>query len=128
MKPAPARSGRHSETAAALWRLSPAPRIVVSATVLISTATAILAAIYALTEATAEPLGRGAGGQPVLTGALKLAARMAGIPIPPFPTVTGKDTFADADAIAAEALVVAEHQGNRPWSNFGARLRPRTST
>ena len=99
--------------AAALWRLSPAPRIVVSATVLISTATAVLALIYALTGVSLQNLSVAvlAVNLFVLTGAPKLAARMAGIPIPPFPTVTGKDTFADADAIAAEALVAAEHQG-----------------
>ena len=85
----------------------------VSATVLISTATAVLALIYALTGVSLQNLSVAvlAVNLFVLTGAPKLAARMAGIPIPPFPTVTGKDTFADADAIAAEALVAAEHQG-----------------
>ena len=98
--------------AAALWRLSPAPRIVVSATVLISTATAILAPIYALTGVSLQNLSVAVLAVNLfLTGAPKLAAWMAGIPIPPFPTATGKDTFADADAIAAEALVAAEHQG-----------------
>ncbi|WP_260758422.1 hypothetical protein [Mycobacterium sp. SMC-8] len=81
--------------------------------VLISTATAILAAIYALVGVSLQNLSVAvlAVNLFVLTGAPKLATRMAGIPIPPFPTVTGKDTFADADAIAAEALVAAGHQG-----------------
>jgi type VII secretion integral membrane protein EccD len=47
----------------------------------------------------------------VLTNAQGFAGRMAGIPLPPFPTVTGKILFDDADDIAAEALAAAEHRG-----------------
>ena len=47
----------------------------------------------------------------VLTHAQSFAGRMAGIPLPPFPTVTGKVLFDDADDIAAEALAAAEHSG-----------------
>lgn len=99
--------------AALLWRLSPAPRTVVSATTLIGAALAVVALIYAATGVTLQNLSVAlvAVALFVLTGAPKLAARMAGIPIPPFPTVTGQDTFSDADAIAAQALVAAEHQG-----------------
>ncbi|MBN3458422.1 type VII secretion integral membrane protein EccD [Mycobacterium sp. DSM 3803] len=47
----------------------------------------------------------------VVTIAPGLAGRIAAIPVPPFPTVTGKLTFEDADEIANEALVAAEHHG-----------------
>jgi type VII secretion integral membrane protein EccD len=47
----------------------------------------------------------------VLTNAQGFAGRMAGIPLPPFPTITGKILFDDADDIAAEALAAAEHSG-----------------
>lgn len=47
----------------------------------------------------------------VVTISPGLAGRFAAIPVPPFPTVTGKLTFDDADEIATEALVAAEHHG-----------------
>ena len=99
--------------AALLWRLSPAPRALMATIVIVGTGLAVLAVIHALTGATLQNLSVAVMVLAlfVLTGAPKIAARMAGIPVPPFPTVTGKDTFDNADAIAKEALVAAEHQG-----------------
>ncbi|MBV8346728.1 MAG: type VII secretion integral membrane protein EccD, partial [Mycolicibacterium sp.] len=47
----------------------------------------------------------------------------AGIPVPPFPTVTGKLLFDNAEDIAAEALAAAEHEGtpSNAELNRGAR-------
>ncbi|MBU8833913.1 type VII secretion integral membrane protein EccD [Mycolicibacterium goodii] len=99
--------------AALLWRLSPAPRALMATIVIVGTGLAALAVVHALTGATLQNLSVVVMVLAlfVLTGAPKIAARMAGIPVPPFPTVTGKDTFDNADAIAKEALVAAEHQG-----------------
>lgn len=98
---------------ALLWKLTPAPRGLLAAVVIVGSVVAVLAVIYSLTGVSLQNLSVAvlAINLFVLTGAPKLAARMAGIPVPPFPTVTGKDTFEDANAIAAEALVAAEHQG-----------------
>ncbi|MFA5707806.1 type VII secretion integral membrane protein EccD [Mycolicibacterium sp.] len=99
--------------AALLWRISPAPRGAMATIVIVGTGLAVLAVIHALTGATLQNMSVAVMVLAlfVLTGAPKIAARMAGIPVPPFPTVTGKDTFDNADAIAKEALVAAEHQG-----------------
>jgi type VII secretion integral membrane protein EccD len=56
----------------------------------------------------------------VLTNAQGFAGRMAGIPLPPFPTVTGRDTFDDADDIAAQALAAAEHDGTPSVAELAA--------
>lgn len=96
-----------------LWRLTPAPRGAMAVVVIVGAGLAALAVIHALTGATVQNMSVTVMVLAlfVLTGAPKLAARMAGIPVPPFPTVTGKDTFDNADAIAQEALVAAEHHG-----------------
>ncbi len=88
--------------AALLWRLSPAPRALMATIVIVGTGLAALAVVHALTGATLQNLSVVVMVLAlfVLTGAPKIAARMAGIPVPPFPTVTGKDTFDNADAIA----------------------------
>lgn len=99
--------------AALLWRLTPAPRGLMAVIVITGSGLAALAVIHALTGATLQNMSVVVMVVAlfVLTGAPKLAARMAGIPVPPFPTVTGKDVFDNADAIAKEALIAAEHQG-----------------
>ncbi|MCH9736854.1 MAG: type VII secretion integral membrane protein EccD [Actinomycetia bacterium] len=99
--------------AAVLWKLAPVPRGLAAAVTIVGAGVAVLALIHAWLGVTLQNLSVAVlvVSLFVMTGAPKLAARMAGIPVPPFPTVTGKDTFEDADAIANEALVAAEHQG-----------------
>lgn len=99
--------------AAVLWRVAPVPRGVVATVTIVGAGVAVLALIHAWLGVTLQNLAVAVlvVSLFVLTGAPKLAARMAGIPVPPFPTVTGKDTFEDADVIAKEALMAAEHQG-----------------
>lgn len=102
-----------SVVAAVLWKLAPVPRGLVAAVTIVAAGVAAVALIHAWLGVTLQNLAVTVLVLSlfVLTGAPKLAARMAGIPVPPFPTVTGKDTFEDADAIAKEALVAAQHQG-----------------
>jgi ESX secretion system protein EccD len=96
-----------------LWRLTPVPRGLMAWITIVGSAIALLALIRLLWSVRTEYLWVGvlAGGLVVLTQAQGFAGRMAGIPLPPFPTVTGKVLFDDADDIAAEALAAAEHSG-----------------
>ena len=96
-----------------LWRLTPVPRGLMAFVTLVGSATALLALLGLLWSVRTEYLWVGvlAGALVVLTYAQRFAGRMAGIPLPPFPTVTGKVLFDDADDIAAEALEAAEHSG-----------------
>jgi type VII secretion integral membrane protein EccD len=96
-----------------LWRLTPVPRGLMAWITLVGSATALLALIRLLWSVRTEYLGVGAlaVALAVLTHSQGFAGRMAGIPLPPFPTVTGKVLFDDADDIAAEALAAAEHSG-----------------
>jgi type VII secretion integral membrane protein EccD len=96
-----------------LWRLTPVPRGLISWVTLVGSATALLALLRLLWSVRTEYLWVGvlAVALAVLTHAQGFAGRMAGIPLPPFPTVTGKVLFDDADDIAAEALAAAEHSG-----------------
>jgi ESX secretion system protein EccD len=96
-----------------LWRLTPVPRGLMAWVTLTGSATALLALVRLLWSVPTEYLWVGvlAAGLVVLTNAQGFAGRMAGIPLPPFPTVTGKVLFDDADDIAAEALAAAEHSG-----------------
>jgi type VII secretion integral membrane protein EccD len=99
--------------AVVLWRLTPVPRGLMASVTLIGSATAVLALIRLLWSVRTEYLWVGvlAVALVVLTNAQGFAGRMAGIPLPPFPTVTGKVLFDDADDVAAEALAAAEHAG-----------------
>jgi type VII secretion integral membrane protein EccD len=96
-----------------LWRLTPLPRGLMAWITVMGSATALLALVRLLWSVRTEYLWVGvlAVGLVVLTHAQGFAGRMAGIPLPPFPTVTGKVLFEDADDIAAEALAAAEHRG-----------------
>jgi type VII secretion integral membrane protein EccD len=96
-----------------LWRLTPVPRGLMAWVTLMGSATALLALVRLLWSVQTEYLAVGAlaAGLVVLTNAQGFAGRMAGIPLPPFPTVTGKVLFDDADDIAAEAMAAAEHTG-----------------
>jgi type VII secretion integral membrane protein EccD len=96
-----------------LWRLTPVPRALMAGVTLLGSAVALLALLRLLWSVNTEYLWVGvlAAALVVLTHAQGFAGRMAGIPLPPFPTVTGKVLFDDADDIAAEALAAAEHSG-----------------
>lgn len=96
-----------------LWRVTPVPRGLMAGVTIMGSAIALLALVRLLWSVRTESLWVGvlAVGLVVLTQAQGFAGRMAGIPLPPFPTVTGKVLFEDADDIAAEALAAAEHTG-----------------
>ena len=97
---------------AVLWRLSAAPKGVLAAVTITAAAAAAMSAVHALgTPMTYVWVAAVAIALWVVTNGAALAGLMAGIPVPPFPTVTGKDTFDDAEHIAQEALVAAEHDG-----------------
>ena len=98
--------------AAVLWRLSTAPKGLLAWVTITAAAVLAMSVVHAL----GAPMmyvwvGAVAIALWVLTNGATLAGLMAGIPVPPFPTVTGKDTFDDAEHIAQEALVAAEHEG-----------------
>ncbi len=98
--------------AAALWKLTPATPTVLAWITLSAIGVFACAAAHAL--GVSMPYTATAAvvvAVFVLKSAETLAARMAAIPMPPFPTATGKLTFDDADDIAADALVAAETQG-----------------
>lgn len=99
--------------AVVLWRLTPVPRGLMAWIALTGAATAVLGLLRLLFSVRTEYLWVGvlAVALAMLTQAQGIAGRMAGIPLPPFPTVTGKILFDDADDIAAEALAAAEHSG-----------------
>jgi type VII secretion integral membrane protein EccD len=99
--------------AVVLWRLTPVPRGLMAWVTLTGSATALLALLRLLWSVRMEYLWVGvlAVALAVLTNAQGFAGRMAGIPLPPFPTITGKILFDDADDVAAEALAAAEHTG-----------------
>ncbi|OMC13520.1 type VII secretion integral membrane protein EccD [Mycobacterium sp. SP-6446] len=99
--------------AVVFWRFTPVPRGLMAWVAVTGSATAVLALLRLLWSVRAEYLWVGALAiaLTVLTHAQGFAGRMAGIPLPPFPTVTGKVLFDDADDIAAEALAAAEHAG-----------------
>jgi type VII secretion integral membrane protein EccD len=99
--------------AVVLWRLTPVPRGLMAWVTITGSAAALLALVRLLWSVRTEYLWVAvlAVGLVVLTQAQSFAGRMAGIPLPPFPTVTGKVLFDDADDIAAEALAAAEHSG-----------------
>jgi ESX secretion system protein EccD len=102
-----------SVLAVVLWRLTPVPRGLMAFITVVGSATAVLALVRMLWSVRTEYLAVGvlAVALVVLTNAQGFAGRMAGIPLPPFPTVTGKILFDDADDVAAEALAAAEHTG-----------------
>lgn len=98
--------------AVALWKLTPAPPMVLAWVSIVGVGAFGCALVHAVgvslsyvwTAALVIALL-------VLKSAEALAARLAAIPMPPFPTATGKFTFDDAEDIAADALAAAETEG-----------------
>ena len=105
-----------------LWQLTPVPRGLVAFVTLVGSATAAMAFLRLMFGIEMRYLWVGALAVAlfVLTNASSFAGRMAGIPLPPFPTVTGKLVFDDADDIAAEALAAAEREGTPSVSRLVA--------
>ncbi len=105
-------SGVALTAGALLWRLSSAPKGVLAWVTITAAGALAMSVVHALgAPMTYVWVGAVAVALWVLTNGATLAGLMAGIPVPPFPTVTGKDTFDDAEHIAQEALVAAEHHG-----------------
>jgi type VII secretion integral membrane protein EccD len=98
--------------AAALWKLTPVTPTVLAWITLSASGVCGCAVVHALgVSMTYVATGAVVVAVFVLKSAETLAARMAAIPMPPFPTATGKLVFDDADDIAADALVAAETDG-----------------
>jgi type VII secretion integral membrane protein EccD len=98
--------------AAVLWRLAPAARGLLAWLTITAAAALAMALVHAAGVSLVYVwVAAAALALVVLSNAAMIAGLMAGIPVPPFPTVTGKDTFDDAEHIAREALVAAEHAG-----------------
>lgn len=95
-----------------LWRLSSAPRGVVAWLTLVAGGVVVIAGLRGLgLQMTYLLIGALFAALIVLKAAETLAQLLARVPMPPFPTVTGKLVFDDAEEIAAEALVAAETEG-----------------
>lgn len=98
--------------AAALWRLTPAPAGILAWVTITAGAFVAFWLIRALGVSMAYLwVGAMAIALLVLRKSEGLAGRIAALPMPQFPTVTGKLVFTDADDVAAEALAAAETQG-----------------
>jgi type VII secretion integral membrane protein EccD len=99
--------------AAVLWRLTPAARGLLAWVTVTAAGLALLALMRAVfgTQMFYLWVAALAVALMVLKKSETIAGRMAHVPVPPFPTITGKFVFDDADDIAAEALAAAEHQG-----------------
>ncbi len=105
-------AGTAAVIAAALWKLTPAPSAVLAWITMSAAGVFGVAVVHALgVSLTYTATGALVVAVFVLNGAESLAARMAGTPMPPFPTATGKLVFDDADGIATDALVAAEIRG-----------------
>lgn len=95
-----------------LWRLSPAPRGVVAWLTLVAGGVFGIAVLHGIgIQMTYLWIGALFVALLVLKSTESLAQLLARVPMPPFPTVTGKLVFDDAEEIAAEALVAAETEG-----------------
>ncbi|MCP9276915.1 type VII secretion integral membrane protein EccD [Mycolicibacterium arenosum] len=95
-----------------LWRFGSVPRGAAAWLTLVGIGAAALAALRGAGVQTAYLwVGTLAVSLVVLKSTETLAQVMARVPMPPFPTITGRNTFDDADEIAAEALVAAETEG-----------------
>ncbi|ORV08030.1 type VII secretion integral membrane protein EccD [Mycolicibacterium fallax] len=98
--------------AALLWGFSPLPKGVPAWVTLTASTVAVMAGVYAggvslfyvwVTVLAVAVI--------VTAKAPGIAGMMAGIPVPPFPTITGREVLDDASHLADEALMAAEHQG-----------------
>ncbi|MFV1504249.1 type VII secretion integral membrane protein EccD [Mycobacterium kansasii] len=95
-----------------LWRLSPAPPGVVAWLTVVGVGAFAIAVLHGIgVQMTYLWIGALFVALLVLKSTESLAQLLARVPMPPFPTVTGKLVFDDAEEIAAEALVAAETEG-----------------
>lgn len=95
-----------------LWRLSRAPRGLVAWLTLVGGGVFGIAVLHGIgIRMTYLWIGALFTALLVLKSTESLAQLLARVPMPPFPTVTGKLVFDDAEEIAAEALVAAETEG-----------------
>lgn len=95
-----------------LWRLSPAPRGVVAWLTLVAGGVFVIALLRGTgIQMTYIWIGALFAALLVLKSTESLSQLLATVPMPPFPTVTGKLVFDDAEEIAAQALVAAETEG-----------------
>ena len=98
--------------AVALWSLGPAPAAVLAWLTAVSIGAGLIAAIHA--AGVAMPylwVATLVVALVLLKKVEPLSGLLARVPMPSFPTVTGKLVFDDAEGIAAEALVAAETEG-----------------
>ncbi|VAZ69613.1 ESX-5 secretion system protein EccD5 [Mycobacterium kansasii] len=96
----------------ALWALSPAPAGVLAWLTLVCLGAALLGGLHAIgIQMHYLWIGTMVVALVVLKKVESLAGLLARVPMPSFPTVTGKLVFDDAEGIAAEALVAAETEG-----------------
>jgi type VII secretion integral membrane protein EccD len=95
-----------------LWRFSPAPRGLLAWVTLVACGVFAIALLHAIgLSMTYIWIGAMFVTLLLLKSAESLAQLLALVPMPPFPTVTGKLLFDNAEEIAAEALVAAETEG-----------------
>lgn len=98
--------------AIALWALSPAPPAVLAWLTLVCLGTALLGVLHAIgIQMHYLWIGALVVSLLLLKKVESLSGLLARVPMPSFPTVTGKLVFDDAEGIAAEALVAAETEG-----------------
>lgn len=98
--------------AAALWAWTPAPRGVLAWVSITGGACALMSVLRAIgVQWTYLWVAAMAVALLVLKVSESLAGRMARLPMPEFPTVTGKNVFDPADDIAAQALEAAATTG-----------------
>lgn len=98
--------------AVALWALGPAPAVALAWLTAVSIGTGLIALVHAL--GVAMPylwVATMVVALVLLKKVEPLSGLLARVPMPSFPTITGKLVFDDAEDIAAEALVAAETEG-----------------
>lgn len=98
--------------AIALWALSPASAGVLAWLTLVCLGAALLGVLHAIgIQMHYLWIGAMVVALLLLKKVESLSGLLARVPMPSFPTVTGKLVFDDAEGIAAEALVAAETEG-----------------
>jgi type VII secretion integral membrane protein EccD len=98
--------------AIALWALSPAPAALLAWLTMVCLGAALLGGMHAIgIQMHYLCIGTMVVVLVLLKKVETLSGLLARVPMPSFPTVTGKLVFDDAEGIAAEALVAAETEG-----------------
>lgn len=113
-------AGLTAAMAVALWALSPAPAAVLAWLTAVGIGAGLIA--FAHAGGVAMPyvwVATMVVALVVLKKVEPLSGWLAGVPMPSFPTVTGKLVFDDAEEIAAEALVAAETEGTPSVEQLG---------